>query len=121
VVEFALVFPVVCALLFGIIDAGRFVGSRVMLSQAAAEAARTACLYSTTGTADVDTAFTGASSMLVGATVDWGNSTCTGPCAGYPRAAGDVVWMQVRYDFQAIFFRSWFTRTLTQTSRMVCE
>lgn len=125
VVEFALVFPIVCALLFGIIDAGRFIGARVMLSQGAAEAARTACLSSTTNSAAVDTSFTNSTGMLVGAYVDWPTTTCSPPaaaaCGVFPRTAADVVYLTAKYDFQAIFFRSWFSKTMTQTSRMVCE
>ena len=52
-VEFALVVPILIAILFGVIDAGRFIATRTMLSQAAAAAARAACLSSTTGSSDL--------------------------------------------------------------------
>ena len=43
-VEFALVFPVFILLLFGIVDAGRFVYMNSVLSQAAREGARLAAV-----------------------------------------------------------------------------
>ena len=120
-IEFALIFPAFCGLLFGIIDGGRFIGARVMLSQAVAEGARAACLSDTLTQASVDAAVAGSSTMLPGASVDWAASTCNpGGCAVFPRSVGDQLYLTIRYDFQASFFRG-FTRTMTQTSRMVCE
>src|SRR5262245_7131752 len=104
------------------IDGGRFVSARVALSQATAEAARAACLSSTGTTGAVDTAFTTAAALLPGATVDWANTFCNGAaCAAFPRAPNDVVFLTGQYNFEAAFFKSWFTKTLTQKSRMVCE
>jgi Flp pilus assembly protein TadG len=124
-VEFAFAFPVLCGVLFGMIDGGRFVSARFALGQATAEAARAACLSSTGNTGAVDTAFTNAAALLPGATIDWatpGNSTCKGAaCGAFPLAAGDVVWLTGQYNFQAAFFKSWFSKNLTQKSRMVCE
>jgi Flp pilus assembly protein TadG len=121
-VEFAFAFPVLCGVLFGMIDGGRFVSARVALSQATAEAARAACLSSTTSSGMVDTAFTNAAALLPGASIDWANTFCNGAaCGGFPRAANDVVWMTGQYNFQAAFFKSWFAKNLTQKSRMVCE
>lgn len=121
-IEFAFAFPVLCALLFGIIDAGRFVGARVALSQATAEAARTACLSSTVSAGMVDTALQNAALSLTGANVDWVATTCDGAACGvWPNSAGDVVFLQAQYNFQAAFFKSWFSKNLTQTSRVVCE
>jgi Flp pilus assembly protein TadG len=120
-IEFALVFPAFCGLLFGIIDGGRFIGARVMLSQAVAEGARTGCMSITTSQAAVDASVAGSSTMLPGASIDWTNSTCLPlDCTNWPRAVGDQLYLTVRYDFQASFFRG-FTRTMNQTSRMVCE
>jgi len=121
-VEFAFAFPVLCGVLFGMIDGGRFVSARFALSQATAEAARAACLSSTTTTGGVDTAFTNAAALLPGANIDWTNTFCNGAaCGAFPRAANDVVWITGQYNFQAAFFKSWFSKNLTQKSRMVCE
>jgi len=49
-VEFALVVPVLIAIMFGIIDIGRFAATRTMLSQSAAIGARAACLGNATTT-----------------------------------------------------------------------
>ena len=122
-IEFALIFPTFCGLLFGIIDGGRFIGARVMLSQAVAEGARVACLSDTLNQATVDAAVAGSSTMLPGASIDWAASTCVpgglGTCT-FPRAIGDQLYLTVQYNFQASFFRG-FTRNMRQTSRMVCE
>lgn len=122
-VEFAFAFPVLCGVLFGMIDGGRFVSARVALSQATAEAARAACLSSTGSASAVDTAFTNAAALLPGANIDWGNTFCNGvsPCPAFPRAPNDVVFLTGQYNFQAAFFKSWFSKNLTQKSRMVCE
>jgi Flp pilus assembly protein TadG len=120
-IEFALIFPAFCGLLFGIIDGGRFIGARVMLSQAVAEGARVACLWDTPDQATVDAAVAGASTMLPGARIDWAASTCTpGGCGTFPRSVGDALYLTIQYNFQASFFRG-FTRNMRQTSRMVCE
>ena len=123
-VEFAFAFPVLCGVLFGMIDGGRFVSARVALSQATAEAARAACLSSTGNAGAVDTAFTNAAALLPGATIDWGNTYCNAvtPCpATWPKSTGDIVFVTGQFNFQAAFFKSWFSKNLTQTSRMVCE
>jgi Flp pilus assembly protein TadG len=123
-VEFAFAFPVLCGLLFGIIDGGRFVGARVALSQATAEAARTACLSSTTTAGMVDTSLTNAGMTISGANIDWANTFCNGAanCPGtWPLNTGDIVFLTAQYNFQALFFKGYFSKTLTQTSRMVCE
>jgi Flp pilus assembly protein TadG len=116
-IEFALLFPALVAVLFAIIDGGRLMGSRVMLSQATIAAARTACLSSATGPADLDQAVRDAAPMLSGISV--ASYGCTGSCA-WPQDTGDVVTVTAQYTFTAGFFSS-FNKTLSQTSRMVCE
>ena len=75
----------------------------------------------TASQAAVDTAVAGSSTMLPGASIDWGASTCNPRgCTVFPRAVGDQLYLTIKYNFQASFFRG-FTRTMTQTSRMVCE
>jgi len=119
-IEFALVFPILVAMLFGMIDIGRFIATRTTLSQAAAVGVRTACLGSTTGQATVDTAVAASALTLSGVSV--GALDCNPPagCAGYPIAVGTTVVLTVRYNFQSGFYKS-LTKTMTQTSRMVCE
>jgi Flp pilus assembly protein TadG len=116
-IEFALVFPLMAAVLFGIIDVGRFIGARVMLAQAASVGARTACLSSTDSQTIVDNAVAGTAPMLVGVSVP--TIDCLGAC-GWPKAVADRVVVTTQYNFQATFFRT-LTKTMTQTSRMVCE
>ena len=121
-VEFALVFPILVALLFGMIDAGRFIAARTAMSQAAAVGVRTACLGSSTGRPAVDTAVADAAMTLPGISVVW-PLDCLPPgpgCTNWPKATGSKIVLTVQYDFQSGFYRS-FTKTMTQTSRMVCE
>lgn len=111
--------PILVAILFGIIDAGRFIATRTMLSQAAAAGARAACLSSTASTADVTQAATDAAPALGGMT-----ATCTTTggvaCATYPIASGSIVEVAVTYNFVAAFYRS-FQRTMTNSSLITCS
>jgi Flp pilus assembly protein TadG len=122
-IEFALVFPILVALLFGMIDGGRFIAARATLAQAAAVGVRTACLQDAALTpADVRTAVAASAMTLSGISVTW-PPDCA-PAAGctgaLPIAPGTTVVLTTSYDFQAGFFKS-FSKTMTQKSRMVCE
>lgn len=117
-VEFALAFPILVLIVFLIIDGGRFVAARVMLSQAASVGVRTACLSSTTSQTPVDDAVRDAAMMLSGTTVQ--GIACAGVgCGTWPRPAGALLVLTVRYEFTAGFLTA-FTRIMTQQSRMVC-
>ena len=121
-IEFALVFPILVALLFGMIDGGRFIAARTTLSQAAAVGVRTACLWSTTSATDVDTA--------VGRRRDDADGhqrraarlrARRARLRGLPEGGRQQQsFSRSRYNFQSGFYKS-FTKTMTQTSRMVCE
>ena len=115
-VEFALVVPILIAILFGVIDAGRFIATRTMLSQAAAAAARAACLSSTTGSSDLTQAANDAAPALTGLSA---SAACAGACA-YPVAIGATVEVSVTYTFVASFFRS-FQRSMTNSSLITCS
>jgi Flp pilus assembly protein TadG len=119
-IEFALVFPILVAMLFGMIDGGRFIAARTTLSQAAAVGVRTACLDSTTGTTDISTAVAAAAMTLSGISVAALDCSPAAGCASFPIAAGTTVVLTTQYNFQSGFYRS-LTKTMTQKSRMVCE
>ena len=123
-IEFALIFPAIVGILFAIIDAGRFVGSRVMLTQAVSAGARTAALSTTTTTAAVDQAVHDAAPMLNGLTVtatDCTVGTSVAPCASFgAKTVGDRVTVTATYVFDPIFFNA-FAKTLTQSSWTVVE
>jgi Flp pilus assembly protein TadG len=121
-IEFALVFPILVAILFGMIDAGRFIAARATLSQAAAVGVRTACLSTSTGRPAVDTAVADAALTLSGISVVWPlDCLPVGPgCVNWPKAVGSNIVLTVQYNFQSGFYKS-LTKTMTQTSRMVCE
>ena len=85
-IEFALLFPALVAVLFAIIDGGRLMGTRVMLSQATIAAARASCLSSTTRPSDLGTAAQDAAPMLAGINVAL--DSCTGGCARMAEGPG---------------------------------
>jgi len=118
-VEFALVFPILFALLFGLLDIGRFIATRVMLTNAAAAGARAACLGSSTSQADVSTAVASAATMLSGINVT--NYTCTGSAAQctFPLQPGALVTFRVNYSFTVAFFSS-YGRNLANNARITC-
>jgi Flp pilus assembly protein TadG len=118
-VEFALVLPILMALLFGMIDLGRFIATRVMLSQAASAGARAACLGSTTTQTQIDTAVSSAATMLSGINVT--NYTCVGSATQctFPLGAGAIVSFRVNYSFTTGYFSA-FRRNLWNTGRVVC-
>jgi Flp pilus assembly protein TadG len=117
-VEFALAFPVLVLIMFGIIDGGRFIGARVMLSNAASVGVRTACLSSSTSQTPVNDAVRDAAIMLSGTAV---NIECAGAnCGAWPKPAGSFLVFRVQYEFTAGFFTG-FSKTMTQHSRMVCQ
>jgi Flp pilus assembly protein TadG len=116
-VEFALVFPVLAMMLFGMIDIGRFIATRTMMAQAAAAGARQACLGSSTGTPDVDQAVRAAATMLSGINVS-AYACADGPCT-WPHPAGDVIAVTVQYNFVSAFYKM-FQKSMTNMSRVVC-
>jgi Flp pilus assembly protein TadG len=119
-VEFALIFPALVGILFAVIDGGRFIGTRAMLSQAAANGARTACLSTTTNQSFIDNAVAGSAPMLSGTAVLPLVCNAGGACPAFPLPAGTRVYLTIRYTFSGIFFKM-FSRQMDQTSRMVCE
>ena len=111
-------FPALIALMFGLIDAGRFIATRTMLAQAAAAAGRTACLSSTIA-ANAATAIpqgaSDAAPTLAGLTTTW---VCTAACS-FPLTAGTPIRVTVTYSFVSGFYKS-FTKTIANTSLVTC-
>jgi Flp pilus assembly protein TadG len=117
-VEFALVFPVLVAIMFALIDVGRFIATRTMLAQAAAAAARTACLSSTTNanaTTAIPQGATDAAPTLAGLTA---TAACTAAC-NFPLTAGTPVRVTVTYNFVAGFFKM-FGKSMQNFSLVTC-
>jgi Flp pilus assembly protein TadG len=114
-IEFALVFPILVAFLFGLIDVGRFIAARTMLAQAAAAGARAACLSSTTSASDVTTAARNAAPALGGLTA---SATCAAACT-YPVGANQTVDVAVTYNFVAGFYTS-FQKSMVNHSIVTC-
>ena len=108
--------PILVAILFGVIDAGRFIATRTMLSQAAAIAARAACVSATTSAADVNQAAIDAAPALGGISA---TAACPGGGCSFPVASGSVVVVTVSYNFVASFFKS-FQKNMTNSSVITC-
>jgi Flp pilus assembly protein TadG len=123
-VEFAVVFPLLVAVLFGLIDGGRLMSSRVMLTYAVSKAARVASL-STEATPDeaaVEAAITGTAMFGVSnfsVTTYSGSGPAQRPSFA-DRVRGDKIAVHAEYLFSATFVPS-FQRTLKQTSWVVVE
>jgi len=113
------VFPLLAAILFGIIDGGRLVASRVMLTYAVSQGTRVAALSSTTSQPTIDSAIRGSAPLLTTMTID--PVVCTPCSSGFVnKTTGDRIAVTARYTFSPAFFSS-FARTLTQTSWVVVE
>jgi len=121
-IEFALIFPALVGVMFLLIDGGRLMGSRVMLSQATIAAARTACLSPTAGAPDIEASARDAAPMLAAGisvpTINCG--AVPAACVGWPRDTGDIVTITATYSFNPGFF-TYLAKTLSQTTRVVCE
>jgi len=120
------VFPLLVAIVFGIIDGGRLVASRVMLTYAVSHGARIAAVSSTTMQSEVDAAIRGAAPLMGGAITIAPVACTTGPplhtpCASLAsKVAGNRVSVTATYVYTPAFITS-FGRTLTQTSWVVVE
>lgn len=117
-VEFALVFPLLLLMLFGIIDAGRLIYTYNTVANAARNGARVAIVnQSTAGTDTCDTTQPTAwptgcatsSGIALGLTatdvsVDYRDPTDTGPCAtsGNPLTIGCIAVVKVTGRFQPL-------------------
>jgi Flp pilus assembly protein TadG len=125
-VEFAVVLPLLVLVMFGVIDGGRLIASRVMLTYAVSKGARVASLSpdSTPSESTVQAAVTAAAPLLnpltnFTVTTYQGMGLAMRPSFA-DRVAGDKVQVHARYVFRAAFIPS-FTKTLQQTSWVVVE
>lgn len=115
--------PILIAIMFGLIDTGRFIATRTFLSQAAAAGSRTMCLGNATSTMVDNSVRDSAPGVAI--TVDWSGSSCATSagvaqaCTALPKASGDIVNLRVQYNFIPGFFTS-LRRTITNDSRVVC-
>ena len=120
-------FPLLVAVVFGVIDGGRLIASRVMLTYAVSHGARVAALGSTTtqtagrrrhpgrGAADRRRDHDHPGGVHHGAAA----ATARAP-AWRSKVAGNRVSVTATYTYAPAFFTS-FARTLTQTSWVVVE
>lgn len=116
-VEMALVLPLLCTMLFGVIDFGRLFNAEIQLSQAAREGARIAALGPTAGdpvaraqAAAPDAGFGGAGGPVTATAL----AVCT-PTS--PPTDDGVVRVTFHFQFYVLFIPD---RDIRQTARMRC-
>ena len=121
-VEFAIVFPLVVTFMFALIDGGRLMASRLMLTNAVSAGARVAAMDSTSSTTSVQSAVNAAAPSLTMAnfSVTTYSGTTATTKAFTARATGDKIAVHAEYTFSPAFFSS-MSRTLQQTSWVVFE
>jgi Flp pilus assembly protein TadG len=121
-VEMAIVMPLLVAMIIGIIDFSRIFNAELQLSQAAREGVRMASLTLAPTSADItaiqDRAVLAAPNPAFGQALTTAGVNVLTTCTATP-AATDVAQVQVRYQFQGIFWMngSW----LTQKAVMRCQ
>jgi Flp pilus assembly protein TadG len=121
-VEFALVLPVLMAVLFGMLEGGRLIVSRSMLSQAAIRGARVASITSTTTASQVEAAVISTAPLLglAASNIDViVNGVTTESAAFGTRAAGSNVGVIVRYTFTPKLPVPFATKSFTARSEVV--
>jgi len=122
-VEFALVLPVLVAVLFGAIDGGRLVVSQCMLNYAVIAGARLASVSSTTSFAPVQTAVVAAAPLLnlstsavhyqIGAgAADAGFATLT---------TGNTIRVYSTYNYRPLVFSKLGAMTLNASGQIVVQ
>jgi Flp pilus assembly protein TadG len=99
--EFAVILPLVVAVMFGTIEAGRMAVSRAMLSYASIQGSRVAGAMGTPTVADVQAAVQSAAPML-GLPSGSITVTVSGGKAFAARALGDTVTVALNYQFQPV-------------------
>jgi Flp pilus assembly protein TadG len=119
-VEFAFCLPLLITILitivFGMLEGGRFVVSRTMLSYAVINGARIASLQSTPDVAAVQTAVRNSARLL---NVTGINVTVSGGKTFANRTTGDTITVTGSYAFQKLMMSPFGNRTFTARSAIV--
>ena len=113
-VELALVLPLLCTILFGIIEAGRYYNQRVTLTHAAREGARVLALTNDSSLAQ--DRVTGALNGMTGYTPTW--SSC--PSSPGPADAAAVTLVKP-FTFTIPFVTAVLPNTISTTGSMRCN
>ncbi len=98
-VEFALVLPLFLALVFGIIDGGRLMMARWMVSYAVARGGRVASLRGTAAVTDVQNAVAASASLIGLVAANVNVQINAGATAFTARKSGDDVHVWTTYTF----------------------
>jgi Flp pilus assembly protein TadG len=121
-------FPLVMSLLFGVIDGGRLVIDRYMVSYAAVVGGRVASVRSTSTITAIQTAVVAAVPFLrlansaITVAVNDVSVTTDAAFAAHPTGSPNTVTVTVTYNYKAFwipFFRG--TKVITGTSQVIAE
>jgi Flp pilus assembly protein TadG len=115
-VEFAFCLPLLITIVFGMLEGGRFVVSRTMLSYAVINGARIAAIQSTPDVAAVQTAVRNSARLL---NVTGINVTVSGGKTFANRTTGDTITVTGSYAFQKFMMSPFGNRTFTARSAIV--
>jgi Flp pilus assembly protein TadG len=119
------ILPLVVAVMFGAIEAGRMVVSRAMLSYASINGVRTAAVSGTASLSDVQNTVISSAPMLAltASNITVSIDGATTSSAFLARTAGDDVSVTVTYTFQPMVSlpAGLTTRTWTATTQAVVE
>jgi Flp pilus assembly protein TadG len=122
-VEFALVLPLLLAIVFGTVDVGRLVMSQCMLSYAVSVGARTGAAFNTAAFANVQTAVQNASAILAipAASIHYQlNAGATDTGFG-GRTPGSTFKVFTTYSYQPVFIRQLGSRTLNASCTVTIQ
>jgi Flp pilus assembly protein TadG len=123
-VEFALVLPLLIAVLFGAIDGGRLVVSQCMLNYAVIAGARLASVSSTgTSFTPVQTAVVAAAPLLTLPTnaVHYQIGTGTADSGFATLAAGNIIRVYASYNYRPLVLSKLGARTLNASGQIVVQ
>jgi Flp pilus assembly protein TadG len=122
-VEFALILPILVAVLFGAIDGGRLVVSQCMLHYAVIVGARMTSVSSTPNFGVVQTAVVRAAPLLNLSTnaVHYQIGTGASDSGFSTLAAGNTVRVYASYNYQPLVFSKLGTRTLNASGQIVVQ
>jgi len=116
-----MVAPLLMIVLFGTLEVGRFIISREMLAYAVIVGARQAAVMGTADAATVQTTVV-QTAPLLSLSTSAVNVTDQSGAAFAARAVGDVMQVQVTYQFQpAIPIPGWSGASWTETQTAVCQ
>ena len=122
-VEFALVTPLLVLVLFGMIDAGRLIVAKLMLSYAVIAGARLAAVSSTTSFTAVQTAVAAAAPLLnlSSGAIHYQINTGAADSGFAGRASGSTMRVYTTYNYTPLVVPIFTARTVSASAQTVIQ